>query len=577
MVISVASRIAYSGLTAAQVKINVTAANIANADTEGYSVKTATQSSLVAEGIAVGVSVTGVSSKVDRILLRSLMTAKSDLGAAETTADYADRLQSLMGSVSSDDDSGSSIAAAVTALESAASALATDPSDATAAAEFVLAADAMATQLRSLSASVQSLRGDADADIAATVSETNDALHTIDELNVAIVAARARGESSADLEDKRNAALATVAGALAVTFTVADTGAMTVATTGGQTLVGASVHELGFSAVAAMTADTVTSAITVDGRTLDPGSGTLEALLTLRDETLPATQDALDALAGALIDTLNAVTATGTAVPAPDSLTGTAAVAATDALDGSGTLHVAVLDADGAVVSTSDLDLSAYATVGDLVDALNGIDGISASIDADGHLAIATTAADTGVALGGDAVVGGDAASVAAAFGFNDLLTGTGAADIAVRATLLDDSGGLALGSLDDGATTVGSIALASGSQTVAQALAEALGASLNFSAAGRLSARSTDLAGYAAAIVSDVASVAARADTALTTAETVESNLSASLSSATGVNVDEETARLSQYQNLYSAAASVMEVANEMFSTLLDMVSSAT
>ncbi|KPL53599.1 hypothetical protein ABB55_16405 [Prosthecomicrobium hirschii] len=577
MVISVASRIAYSGLTAAQVKINVTAANIANADTEGYSVKTATQSSLVAEGVAVGVSVTGVSSKVDRILLRALMTATSELGATETTADYADRLQSLMGSLSSDDDAGSSIAAAVTSLESAASALATDPSDATAAAEFVLAADAMATQLRSLSASVQSLRGDADADIAATVSETNDALHTIDDLNVAIVAARARGESSADLEDKRNAALATVAGALGVTFTVADTGAMTVATTGGQTLVGAGVHELSFSAAAAMTADTVTDAITVDGRPIDPGSGTLAALVTMRDETLPATQDALDALAVALIDTLNAVTATGTAVPAPASLTGTATVAATDALGGSGTLHLAVLDADGAVVGTSDLDLAAYATVGDLVDALNGIGGLSASIDADGHLAIATTASDTGVALGGDAVVGSDAASVAATFGFNDLLTGTGAADIAVRAALLEDAGGLALGSVDDSATTAGATALASGSQTVAQALTEALGASRDFSAAGRLSARSTDLAGYAAAIVSDAAAVAARADTALTTAETVESNLSASMSSSTGVNVDEETARLSQYQNLYSAAASVMEVANEMFSTLLDMVSSAT
>ena len=40
-----------------------------------------------------------------------------------------------------------------------------------------------------------------------------------------------------------------------------------------------------------------------------------------------------------------------------------------------------------------------------------------------------------------------------------------------------------------------------------------------------------------------------------------------------TGVNLDEETARLNDYQTLYSAAAQVVQAAKAMFDTLLEMV----
>jgi len=156
------------------------------------------------------------------------------------------------------------------------------------------------------------------------------------------------------------------------------------------------------------------------------------------------------------------------------------------------------------------------------------------------------------------------------------VVTGTGAADIRVDAALLADSTRLPTAILDEAATATGDLAITSGASTLADAYAELFSASTDFAAAGTLSARSSDFAGYASSIVSGVATRASNAESALTTAETIESNLASTISSASGVNLDEETARISDYQTLYSAAAQVIQTVDEMFATLLDMVDQA-
>ena len=68
-------------------------------------------------------------------------------------------------------------------------------------------------------------------------------------------------------------------------------------------------------------------------------------------------------------------------------------------MSATGTVRIAVVGQSGNLVSYQDLDLSQYTTVGDLVNAINGISGLSASIDASGHLSIAATTAGDGVAI----------------------------------------------------------------------------------------------------------------------------------------------------------------------------------
>lgn len=578
MSISVASKIAYTALSSAQVQMNVTSANIANADTVGYSRKTATQTSLVTAGMGTGTAVTGISGTVDKFLFKSLMSATSELGAATVSDSYADRLQSLFGSTSS--DSGSSLANSIASLETALTELADTPESATLKAQAVSALDAVVSQLRSTSSGIQSLRGDTDDAIDDALDGVNEKLKTLDSLNEQIAQASAVGQPTADLMDQRNTALSELASSMDVTYYVNSDNQLRVYTAGGQVLLDTEAHAVSYASTASVSAGTVFGAISVNGVdvTNQITSGSIGGLIDLRDNVLPAAQNELDELAGQLADALNAVSNQGTTLPAPASLTGTTQVSGADAFSGSGTVRLAVADADGNLVSYQDLDLSAYATVDELVSAIDGIDGMSASIDASGHLVVASDDPSQGVAIAQmDSAVGADSQGLSDWFGLNDLVTGSDASSIAVRADILSDPSKLQTASLDSSATlTVGSSVLSAGSNAIATALNEALTGSTDFAAAGNLGAAKTSFANYAAQIVADAASVAASAASALTNKETVESTISASISSQSGVNIDEETARLSELQNLYEAAAQIINAANSMFESLLAAVRSA-
>lgn len=580
MSMSIAGRIAWSALSAAQVQINVTSSNIANADTEGYTVKTATQVSTVSNGVGTGTAITAITSDVDAHVFTALLGADADLGAADVAATYTDRLQNLLGATTGSDDGGTSIATSLSTLETAISALASTPEDATAVTAVVDAIDDTADRLRSLSSSIRSLRADADQEIATDVDTINDALETIDALNDRIVATKAAGGSTADLEDQRATALRTISSLMDVTTTTTANGALHIATTSGTTLLDSTVHSLSHTAVGTVGDATTFDGITVDGRDIsgEIKSGAIDALLTLRDETLVDAEDEVDELASGLITTLNAIVADGSAVPAPTTLTGTTVLAATDALTASGSTRVALVDEDGTVVSSTDVDLSGCTTVAELVATLDAVDGIDAALDSEGHLTITSTVSGAGVALGAlDGTVGSDGDSLAAWAGFNAVLTGSSAADIRVSSDLLDDPSLLAIGTLSDDATlAAGDAGLTSGSTTVADALLSAMSTEIDHPAAGTLGAGSATFADYAASIVAAIADVAADATTNQTLQETIQASLADTFSSATGVNLDEETAKLSTYQTLYSAAAQVMQTVEDMFATLLEVAQSA-
>jgi flagellar hook-associated protein 1 FlgK len=424
--------IATSALNASQVRIQVASSNIANADVEGYSRQTAVQAATAYEGVGTGTTITAITSDVDRYLLRDLVGEASELGAAEVTAAKADALQSLFGTTTSSDDTGTSIAASIALLDSALSALAGTPESSTLDNVAVESLDTVAAELRELSTGIQELRETVDAEIGDAVDVVNTALTAIGELNTRIVAAKSSGQPTADLEDQRNAALMTVSEQLAVTYVVKSSGEMLVSTASGTTLVNSSVHLLSYSPAATVTADTVFDGITVDGVdiTAQIAGGRLGALVEQRDTELPAAQDALDELATSLITAIN--TAAG-----------------------------------------------------------------------------------------------------------EEVVTGTDAATIRVR----DD--------IREGTTK-----LAGGSASMAQALADALA--------------DADLTSTASVIVSDAATAASAATSALERQQSAYDAASDALTSITGVNVDEETARLSEFEQLYSAAAQLLQVLNDMFDALL-------
>ncbi|MDA9510416.1 flagellar hook protein FlgK [Bradyrhizobium sp. CCBAU 11386] len=589
MSLNIARSIAFSGLSATSVQISVTSSNISNADTTGYTAKTANQSSSVTNGVGTGVTVTGISSSVDKLLLKSLVGATSDLGSADTTNTYLTSLEKLYGTTSSSDGSstGTSLANSIASLESALSSLASTPSSASLQSNVVSALDDVASQLRETSSGIQKLRSDADQDISSSIDDVNADLEQIADLNAAIKQTAAAGQSTADLEDQRNTALQDVASKMNISYFTASNGDLQIYTTG-QALVDSSAHTISYTAAAKVTASTTYtagssssgfSAITVNGVdiTSQISGGDIGALVTLRDKTLPAAQSQLDQLAQQLASAMNSVSNSASSVPAPTSLTGTTAVTSSTALSATGTVRIAATDQSGNLVSYGDLDLSSYSTVGDLVTAINGISGLSASVDSDGHLSITATGSGNGVAINEmTSSVGSSGEGFSEYFGLNDLVTGTSASDIAVNSKILSGTNELQLATLDSSSSlTVGSTVLSSGSATVVNAFYDALTESRTFSSTGGLAATTGSFADYASAIVSDVASKSSQASTNYTAKETAQSTYANSLSSQSGVNLDEESAKLSTLQNKYSAASALIQAINSMYSALLSAVQS--
>lgn len=95
----------------------------------------------------------------------------------------------------------------------------------------------------------------------------------------------------------------------------------------------------------------------------------------------------------------------------------------------------------------------------------------------------------------------------------------------------------------------------------------------LSSSPAGYMGATSSTFASYAASIISDVAARASNASTAATSAQTTLSTMENNLSAQSGVNTDEEMAKLTELQNAYASSAKVVSTVQTMFNSLLQAV----
>lgn len=556
-----------SALTASQTRIAVANLNVANADDATYSRKTVTSAASTTTQTLSDATILRVA---DSYLSRTVLKTAAAAGGDAVTDSYMQSYDAALGSTADGDDVSSLMTAFATALTALSSG-----ADATSKAQLVSDASSLAGGIKSLSGEIQSLRTQANSQIETTVGTINSSLKTLASLNDQIATVTAQGGDTTSLEDQRDAALTTLSGLMGVSSYVTSDNQLRVYTTSGDAVLGTTAATLTYAASSTLGASATypgsISGILLNGKdiTASQTTGELGALVTLRDATLPAQQDQLDAMASTLISQVNAVTNAGSSVPAPSSLTSAGTASATDALSAAGTLRVAVTDSSGKVVSTQDLDLSSYSTVGDLVTALNGISGLSAAIGSDGKLTISTTSSANGVALADDG------AGISARFGFNDLFTGSSASTIGVSSKLTADAGGLPTAVLSMTSTpAAGDLALASGDSTIADKLSSLLDTAVSFAATGSQAAKTVSLASYASSFVSSAATMIAAAATQSANSAAASEAATSRLQNLTAVNIDEELANLTTYQSQYEANAQLISVAKELFEALVSMVS---
>lgn len=578
MSLTSALNIAASGMRATQTAISVTSSNIANADVDGYTRKTIVSQTVVVSGVGSGVTLSDIQRQVDAGLERRTNAARSQSGLTDVLSDYLGQLSNALGTTTGDD----TIASAITDLATSLQSLSLTPDSASEAQAVVSDLTDLVDRANDLTDSIQDLRSDADKAIADSVDTVNASLQRLDDLNDQILRAQASGASTADLVDQQMQEVSILSEQLSISYFSDGNGAISIYGPGGSILLDDTVHALDFTAAASIDSSSSLSngtlaGITVGGKDITGfvTSGKVGGLLDVRDDVLPAQQDIVDTLTDGVMTVVNQAQNSGTSLPPPDSLTSSDAIDGTQALGGSGTLRVAVLDDDGFVQSFTDLDLSIYATVDDLIAAVDGIGGVTAALGTDGKLTISSDDASLGIGIaqvsGG---IGTDNTSVSMALGLNDLISQDAAGHLSLRSDIAADPSLLARGILStDSGLAVGDTGVTSSDSSVITAMTDGFSNNQSFAATGGLSAVKTTLAGYASEFI---AHVAVLSDEAAATADIKAgalSSLSSSLANGSGVNLDEEAAELEILQTNYQAAANVISVIQEMYDVLLNMV----
>ena len=471
---------AVSSLLLLQKQMSVTSSNISNANTAGYTAETEQVGALVVQGVGGGVQDLGTTSNVDQFLQAQITSANSVTTQASTYNSYYQSLQQAMGQISQSDTGGNDISSQLATFQTDLSQLAATPQNTSLGNAAVGALDDLASNMRSTSQQIQTLRTQADQQISETVDDANTQLDTINDLNTQIATAQAQGQSTAALNDQRATALQALSGDLGIGYYTDQQGAVQIYTAGGQSLLtGNVVNHLSHNAVTI--SDTMSypsggiNGITVGNTDLtgNLGTGKLAALVQQRDQDLPAAQNSLDYLAQQFSSGMNAISNLGSASPPPSSLTSAspASYQSTDPVtpsqgsdptvtdgdgDPSGDLVVrfALTDSNGQVQNYQDVDLSGAATVGDVVNDINaqfntaGLGNV-ASLNNSGQLVLASPTPGQGIAVSTlDGSLNGT--NFSNFFHLNDVVTGgNSAATISVNPAMLKNSNLLPVATLN--------------------------------------------------------------------------------------------------------------------------------
>ena len=621
MTLSIALFNALSGLQVNQTALQVTSSNVANVNTPDYARKIHDQQNRVLGGMGAGVETAQIVRRIDQFLRRDLMQETTVLGHAEVRADYLNRMQAMFGSLGNNNALGNSITDLASAIEN----VANSPEVAAHRFDAVNEAVEMAQYFNNMATQVQQHRTQADAEIGAAVEVINAELEVIAELNSQVANNLVKGLPVGDLQDRRDVAVKTISSYMDLQEFTDATGQIRLFTQSGRSLVsGTSVSTLSYTETPFMTANEsypgTISGIYLNGVTNDLTTeittGKLGALVEMRDRQLPAMTNQLDQLVGEMRDEVNRVHNRGANTPFgqgttagdPAAMYGSRSITTpAAALTLGSDVTFSILDANGNSV-IAPMTIAAGGTTPNAI--LTAIDGYLTTAPGYGTAAWNTDRMEIKLEPGyrlaildggpaadmGDATITFDADGDAVTenylgfsnfFGLNDLfetpsliggvlsMENQGSAlgissTMQVRQSIIDDPSYLSRGMLRG---TPPALSLGVGDNEIAQQLAGVFGENFSYaSVASGPSSVSTTFSGYAGVILSFNASQTAAADSTLNYQTFFFEDLRAKFQSEAGVNLDEELANMTIFQNAYNASARLVQAVDEMFETLLNL-----
>ncbi|MEZ5958943.1 MAG: flagellar hook-associated protein FlgK [Hyphomonadaceae bacterium] len=378
-----------SGLRASQTGVATVSQNIANANTPGYVRTEMTLAPRTQIGAGAGVEITGIRRAADRFLATASYIAASAAGSASARADLLSRAQQNFG----DPSSASSMFGMVDEYWSALTELGIDPASSLRRADAVSALQATYSEIHRIGDSLQELISEADQRIGDAVSEAQNLINRIAELNNEIRLNKRTGTDTSSAENAQSALIDQLSELMDVRATLQADGSTHVRTGGGALLVGVTAAKLSYTPNPSPYATHGVISLNEEiGSNINIESfltgGTIKGLLQARDVDLPGLAEALGGYAGALADVMNAVHNENASSPAVSSMTGRqTGLMSTDALNFTGSATIALVDSSGVLQDRLTIDFDAQTitsesppntvsfagggTIGDFVDALN--------------------------------------------------------------------------------------------------------------------------------------------------------------------------------------------------------------
>lgn len=388
-------------LLASQTALENIGHNISNASTPGYSrqnVNIAAAPAVLVRGLAIGsgVNASNIQRTADLLLHRRLVTQQSMLTGLDTRLGGMAQVEALFGEPG---DRG--LNSLMQGFYNSLSSLSASPDDQVLRTGAVQSSQTLSGRFNELSTSLTDVRRDSAAQVKAQVEQVNALAQQISGYNREIAAFESAGVTANDLRDQRDEALKSLGNLVNITYSEGQDGNVTVLTNGAMLVGKTKAYAM---SVEVDTTGGATLRVQGNPNPITPKSGSIGGLLQIGQSFVPDLLERMNSLAHEFIREANRAHSTGIPATGPfQSLKGIHSVQDQDA-DGelgdellanaglpfeitSGQLHVNITDrATGSFSRTSIAIDEENTTVQDLLDALNAIPHVNASLDSFGRL-----------------------------------------------------------------------------------------------------------------------------------------------------------------------------------------------
>ncbi|MRS15550.1 flagellar hook-associated protein FlgK [Enterobacteriaceae bacterium RIT691] len=231
--------IGYSGSSAAQIELNTTAMNTANAMTPGYTRQVAELSAMGASSGSLnspgnGVQVDSIRRVSNQYLVNQVWDAASDYGYYSTQQTYLTQLESVLS------DTNSSLSTGFDNFFAALSAASASPDDMALREQVLSESNALALRFNNTASYIDSQSSQLVSQEEAMISQVNSDTQAIASYNQQIAQAEATGQNASSLYDARDQTVEDLSTLVDVQVNIDDQGNYNVSLPNGQPLVSGS-------------------------------------------------------------------------------------------------------------------------------------------------------------------------------------------------------------------------------------------------------------------------------------------------------------------------------------------------